>query len=317
MSALCTSFEPIKGTGGSFGETSQQTVKFHAYCTGDPNAHADAIYAHTDCPRYGERHPNWAQNRLIVESVRYREVGKGNHNRDGAFLYEVDVFYRSPEIRQFDSDPLAETAVWSGSTWMEVRVVEEDNEGNPIATKAGQIIEGVEEEFFYPKFSFRKKVASVPDWFLSYAGSVNNDTVTIGGLSFSPRTLKMGPVEFSEPVTYQYNGFSLQYLEITGSMFANPNTWDLQLLNRGTLQLAEVSRYYNGSNTTEGPFLIPCVDNEGNAATEKYFLDEDGKQITETVGGIVRPKATLVPDDIVTLTFKTKQEKAYASIPIF
>jgi len=139
-------------------------------------------------------------------------------------IWHVDCEYSTQaSTNQANSDPTQWLPRISGSYAQYTRALEQDIDGNPIATTAGEVFNPVPEtEDAYPTLIITKIFASFDYvFFADYRNKVNSDTWTIRGLTFQPDYLKIKQIGFTETFI---NGDS--YWEVTADMEVNPEKWN-------------------------------------------------------------------------------------------
>lgn len=104
----------------------------------------------------------------------------------------------------------------------------------------------------------------VPTWILDYQDAVNENDITIEGVSFAARTLKCN-VSVSEWMVEN----DVTYRQVTLQLQARQETWDIQIVDRGFSQLV---------NTTT---LEPLTDDDGNRLDKPALLNGGGGKLVQ------------------------------------
>jgi len=244
--------------------TSTASRKFLAACSSPTDGDFDVRYGTgsndgNSTPRPRDVHPQYYM--LRVESVSIVKVSP--------LTYNVTVNYKSPAYRDGVDVP------WNQPTEIEVSgadfsaEVDEDINGNPIVTVAGEKIEGISRDFSDMVVTLSRNFLSFDYWtFFAYANKVNSDTF----LGFPPGTLKTG----SPRAKQAWFDDAIPYAEVSISIVA-------RLPYRTTAARAWWSRvrhegYYcwNPSGTKVGK----AVDELTHYPVDRpALLDANGKQI--------------------------------------
>ena len=107
-------------------------------------------------------------------------------------------------------------------------------------------------------------LAQVPTWVLDYQDAVNQNSLSIEGVSFNARTLKcnvtVGEWQVENDVTYR---------QVTLQLQARQETWDLQLVDRGYQQLVNTN------------ILEPLTDDDGNRFDKPQLLNGSGGKLVQ------------------------------------
>ena len=135
----------------------------------------------------------------------------------------------------------------------------EDDSPFPFVNTAGVMLEG-STTYTTAQISFSYAISAVTfsmiqDWFWTLPGKINCDRVTICGMTFPPRTIKIDSmnaeyseleapgttysrttVENGETITRQYEvgPVNYHYYRVDVTLSANPRTWNQYFLNVGT-----------------------------------------------------------------------------------
>jgi hypothetical protein len=172
---------------------------------------------------------------------------------------------------------------WSNVTVEEE--IDEDFDGNPILTEAGEPVEGIRALFCDPVATIRKNMLT----YNSYVGavyhrSVNSDTF----LGWPPGTCKL---------------MDLNAKDVNGSYYEVTGTFQFRIPYRTTAAKAWYSRWrHEGFQRKVDAYgttvIAPVVDDLMEASSTKQLLDANGYQIFSGAGSAV-----------------WKETKKYASLP--
>ena len=135
---------------------------------------------------------------------------------------------------------------------------------------------------------FEKNLASIPSFFKDAENAVNNDSLTIGGLAYTARQLKMDVVRAS--TVLERNG--TPFITATITMHYRKETWDFQNPDLGFRQLND-----------EGKLVDIVSEGDGSPVSNPALLDGNGK-------AIINPQ----PGDAVIRTVRGYPETTFATI---
>jgi hypothetical protein len=274
----------------------------------DPRTAEDDIKLFDFSLQLGRQHPS--NGFLRVQRRRVRQQARG-FNRDGHYLFSLEVEYATdaPEEDHDRINPLEIPAEISADTMQITRVVERDEQGNPIVNTAGSRLLELNEEYDLWRIQVTKNIARFPPWAKQYAGAVNSDTVRIDGETFAPRTLKFAtPRLSSRDVMNQ-----IPFRRLDFSLVHNEQTWDRFLLNRGVEEI-EVRTVVNPQTgeEEEREVRVPIVDEDGQPIADPVFLDDAGRQFRDGDGNVRRPER----DEIIILRFRTRKQLPFSILPL-
>jgi hypothetical protein len=167
---------------------------------------------------------------------------------DSGNIWTVECeFSTATAENQTSEDPTEWLPKISGGFVQFMRPLEQDIEGNAIATAAGEVFDPrPEQEDSRPTLVVSKIFTSFDYvFFADYRDKVNSDSWTIRGLTFAPDVCKMRNIGFAETFI---NGES--YWEVTAEMEVKPDKWNpRKFLNQGYRALWPVD--VDGNPTTE------------------------------------------------------------------
>lgn len=195
-----------------------------------------------------------------------RTSGDGN-----IWIVECE-FSTAAATNQSSEDPTEWLPKISGGFSQFMRPLENDIDGNAIATAAGEVFDPrPEQEDSRPTLVVSKIFTSFDYvFFADYRDKVNSDSWTIRGLTFAPDVCKMRNIGFSETFI---NGDS--YWEVTAEMEVKPDKWNpRKFLNHGYRALWPVDA--DGNPTAEAK-LGQIYDNKtGLPITTPALLRANG-----------------------------------------
>jgi hypothetical protein len=232
------------------------------------------IFSYKDCPKLGDRHkPNTA---ALVIRVKVSQVGASK-------IYKVEVEYSTnASDANNDPNPLKRPAVIDISTRLEEVETFRDGKGRIRINTAGDIQVGTTLKAIQD-ISIQKNVSTVPDWFHTLPGSVNNSPVEIDGITYDQRTLLLGASErpnriLENKVWYFPIRYDLTHDRDTHDTF-EPSTGFHYLEQTPSEDLIKVNKslgipsdpiVYTKKRITIGP---------GDYPSEPQYLDKNGKHI--------------------------------------
>lgn len=137
-------------------------------------------------------------------------------------------------------------------------ILNQDDTSYPFTNSAGVMLEGTA-SFATAQITFSYAIArstfyEIQDWFWSLPGKINADYVTICGMNFPPRTIKLEAMnaEYEEvkttgqvvdnveqngntiDITWHPDAVTHHYYRVDATLNANPRTWNQYFLNVGT-----------------------------------------------------------------------------------
>lgn len=152
-------------------------------------------------------------------------------------LYEITAVFETPKYDPGTSgtdtpNPLLVPALVTYGTYGSEELIDEDVNGQPIATKAGELFQGVTRTLSDLQITVVKNFGSfVPSSFYLYIDSVNSDTF----LGFPPGTVRCSGIEAREAVQDDW-----RYWEVTCSFLvrkpyrvSNAQAWWLRIRHEG------------------------------------------------------------------------------------
>ncbi|TWT51843.1 hypothetical protein KOR42_33160 [Thalassoglobus neptunius] len=318
------SFDRDTEQDGEVANTSRRTEYYYATVT-DLSGAEDALYQYNPRLQYARAHP--VNSSLRVERFSTRLVSKGQDHLDG-WHFSVGVTYSSLVIEPIEN-PLSVPASVELSSVDEEKTFERDYLGKPIATKAGQLIQGVTDQVPLTIFSVTKNIPiQFRNWMLTYGRAINQEPVNFSGEPLAPKTLQLARLNVSGIQYLNRIAYRVATLEIAH----NPDTWVKKLLNRGTVEINLVKETNSRGRTTWVKRPGPIRDHLGGIVETPMFLDEDGQAIrVDSLGRNVslarrlnalrshgsidaQLKQQLQPRDILTLEFTTKTPRKYLGV---
>ena len=265
----------------------------------------------------------WSGSTLVYFIVDSCNISRGQPMPGGQFQCEVDY-----KLRHFESlDELKApwdlppfgfrigTALNEESTSKfypgndDIWLPQSDETANFVNT-AGVMLEGTA-TYSTSQISFSYcisyvKFYQIQNWFWSLAGKINNDRVTICGMTFAPRTIKLDALnaEYNEveiPGTvleriewingqtvlkyYTVEPVNYHYFRIDVTLHANPKTWNQYFLNVGTHvnRNGVISRLWSWQHPTTGDMVFGTYNDyvaqngrDGQPVSEPVALNQNG-----------------------------------------
>ena len=177
-------------------------------------------------------------------------------------IWRVTVTYRNrddsgvaPHLRPAVITMNSETVYVPTLTW---------KNGDPIINTAGGLISGVERPVNHWIFHVEKNVTAIPAWTLNYDDAVNSDAVNVRGLNIAAHYLMLQNFGAGADAVEVIGGVTYPYIPIAFDLIYNPLDWKTRLFNMGLYQ------NYGGKR-------VPCIDANGEKATEPMFLMANGE----------------------------------------
>lgn len=219
---------------------------------------SEVVEAADGIPTVGSSHPSFAG--LIVTEISSEHAGFGN------FVWRVEATYEArardveEEERRTIPNPLDRSARLSIDFAPFERNVVKDRHGNALLNSAG-------DRFATPltvqdqriRIVVRKNVTTWPAFLFSYRNKVNDDHITIRGISFPPRTLKFLPGAIPDLQTE--NGVT--YIPIEFVLEEREESWDEDLLDAGFNYLDDEGKRRPIEIDGERPAVEQPLDGEG------------------------------------------------------
>lgn len=195
--------------------------------------------------------------------------------RKTPIIYEAKVSYKSPKYRDSNGsgdpvDPTLQPPDVKYSTVTTEEAIDEDIDGNAIATETGELYQGVTKSVSDLVVTIGKNYSIFnPVSFYDYFDSVNSDTF----LGFPPGVAKVmniaaDPVIESDSLYWKVT-VQIQFRK-PGPNTTTARAWWTRLKHEGYYRFTE--------EVTEKPG-VPCVDINGDNSTQPMPLDNNGFQI--------------------------------------
>jgi hypothetical protein len=189
------------------------------------------VLTHTQCPKLFSFHP----------TVPYLFVVDLNHeiNEDHPCIVDVVASYSNRYENSNGSEkgssgfkhipnPLQRPASINWGSYKVREVIETDEDKLPIVTTAGEAIIH-EEEVSRRLITVSKNITSLDSMFATELDFMNQDAVTIYGISFKPKTLWLTDITLS-PLQMENKVF---FFKLGFSLYHNPKTWIVKKRNVG------------------------------------------------------------------------------------
>jgi len=212
----------------------------------------------------GAKHPlnDW----YLCESI--------NVTKKSPILYEAKADYVSPKFRDSTgSEPVEPTLQAPDVDYDTVTTeeeIDEDVNGNPIATATGELYQGVTKQVSDLVVTIGKNFSIFnPVTFYEYYNTVNSDTF----LGFPPGTAKVMNIKAAPVIEkdFLYWRVTVQIQFRKPYRTTNAKAWHKRLKHEG---------YNCFTDTVVDSPGVKCVDVNGEPATVPQPLDSTGKQIT-------------------------------------
>ena len=226
-------------------------------------------------------------------------------------LWQIEIEYATKAPKKDDPNPLnrpAEITLDGNETQIPVY---QDGEGTWYVNTAGDLLEGVTEDYEQPVWRVAKNLAKTPQWILRYPGAVNSDTVRLDGLTFQPgelrlKRLRRGGVQEENDQSYYSLSYELHFRE---------GGWLRQIPNRGHHEIAATGRVIWGQGGLQSEYERRriLVGSPAAPTEEPVFLNQHGAAYRDEDGNV---RTKLDPDEIVMLEFKRGQRLPFSVLPL-
>lgn len=249
------------------------TSNFRVY-TNDVNDGASTVMIYSGLPKLGDPYlwqNSWDYGARLNSLPVVRLEREDFHARK---IWLVTCTYTT-RGRQFEEqvpdNPLNLPWKISGDADEWVEEAAEDVNGNPIRNSSFQQIRGKQVERFRTrrKWVLQKNFAAVNQNFIDhFEGSINRSTVRLLGIVYPPKTLYMRRIVFNR----EWYAYSTPYWPHTFQIDVNPKTFNLKLVDKGTMQ------------------VIPLAGNIWDPADMTAITDPvTGDQIERYLNGLAGP----------------------------
>lgn len=260
--------------------------------------------------------PGWTENGWLVESC---DV---DHSAATDFLV-----VRQEWLRIEIENPLKEPFRWIGASSAILEIpAYADAKGRPLATAAGELIQGVTKKRKIWKLTGRKNVSGIPAFMRDYAGSVSSDTVRVGAIPVPKNQLSLQQIDLGDVNRDRKVGNRvIPYRTLDMEVWWNPYGWVLELLNAGYYELVDVEvpvgtgtpitvggvgTIVTAPKTVKRTIRQRCQD-DGQDVTKHVMLNAKGQRPRNKDGTV---KQILDASDISVLRFQLDEELPYARI---
>ena len=260
---------------------------------------------------------------------------KSAHPRDGTMLAEdarvvhdsrdrlnkfvfFDYANRTDTSTEDQANPLnRRTKIrWSSAQRQKHNLKQEDRDGKPIATKAGEPFEGVPPlDDTRWVIEIEENVSAVPTWVLNFPNTVNSSAVTIQGVVFPPETLKLQNLRISD----QLHENNTDYFKVVFQLHYRREKWDLVVLHQGLMERVK-KLDANGVPVVPDEFVIRRVKASGDGLAAAASWDNPlSKPVPKPwpldIGGaaIIDPQSQQA--DINFLTFSIYETRDFSLLP--
>lgn len=259
-------FEKIRQTRYSIDEVTQDIDITETYIAVLDNPREPRIQMMLERPDLARFQPHPDEPSARVISFEFNQ-------RKHSLIYDVVVRWASNiKVPVNPYDEPAEVTVETVDTTVPFLF---DHEGRPNVNTAGDFLEGAEDVDPMLVFNITKKISPYyPTWLLSYGQSLNSDSVSFRGITFSPKQLKVASLRIGSEQEQDKTPFLPLQLQIIG----NPNGWEQEFLNRGTQEIVIIKKYLKNGKHTFVSAKAPITDDTGKPVSSPQFLDEDGRR---------------------------------------
>lgn len=196
------------------------------------------------------------------------------HHDDTPLAWVATGTYSSAPADKRDQDkqafpnPLNRPATRRWSTTQYRVPVEKDTSGEAVVNYAGDYYDPpAEKDSSHWSVTITKNVASVPSFIIDYQDAINNDEITVGGLTVAAKVGKIQVIDIGEQM--EENG--VVFYQFSYTIEFNKDTWVLSLLQQGLRQV----------NPFDATARLPCLDDNDEPVTSPVLLNADGEQIAD------------------------------------
>lgn len=260
------------------------TRSFMVVCSSINDGTAAAITANDgshSIPASGAAHPSGDGS--VVTSKDANPVA----NSDVHFIVSVEYSIPDGETTgEIATNPLLDPIEfrYGAAEYTESYFVDKSSTPKPVVNAAGDTFEQLPtRDASMPTIEFEKNVASYnPLTYAGYANSINNANVTIDGVTYAAKTLRLKPIKAVKK-SVVFEGDPLTYYTLSFQILINPATWDVKIPNIGFNELVSGK-------------LAPILDDRGRAIIKPRPLNSDGSK--KDVGE--------APDDLVFAAYEEK-----------
>ncbi len=284
--AIISVTETTDGEGATFSrDTTRLYTRTFRVITDSVNHRPDEIALAPGLPRGWDRHPS--DITCFVEKVTPKRV-KGTRE-----VWDVTASYTNKldEDDEPDENPLRRPwkLSWTSQTYSHAALVGVKREtftagGSTIAPAPGAALSGpvlnsagdkfdppIEIEASNWQLTAKKNIATVPSWLMDYRDSLNHASITIAGINFQARELRLNSMTIGE-WTYE-NDIGFYPFEI--QIAQKQETWIHDLLDQGTHEIKTIN--VGGVSTEE---RLRIVDGRGQHITDPVRLNGSGGKLS-------------------------------------
>jgi hypothetical protein len=212
-------------------------------------------------------------------------VARCENDRKAKKVWYLHVDYSSEGAQPSQPkqlNPTSDAAVITWNTDTSQANFDRDSNGKLYLNSAGDLFAtNIKDDLSTWTIEIVKNCTSVPWWIGTYRDAVNEDTVTIDGVTFSPgqlkiKSIKIGKWEMRNQVWYREVQFQIKVKDapppgVKHGDFTNiaGNDWRHYLVDQGMKQ----------KDPDDDTLRIPCVDGTGKTAKTPQLLDGQGVQL--------------------------------------
>lgn len=252
-------------------------------------------------PQWNDEHPN--------EPGFYLHFVKPVHK--SRLIWELEAEYTPFRGKQDDPNPLQRPAKITFDASLVEQPTLFDWKGRPMCNTAGEFLEGIPAQIPIVDYSITKNLGADPAWLLTHLGGVNEETITLRGLQWPPKTLLLAGVSAGEIVTED----KVKYSEYKLKILADIRTWLAQVWNRGTVELFELEvKQRDGSKKKR---LIQKAIKTGDPpeyVDEPVPLDEFGRAILDYLQK--DREEPIMPGKLIRLAFDVQKIVRFNKLPL-
>ena len=276
--------------------TASAQLRFNAFCN-DIADNEGIVRGSPLIPYEKSRHPYFRQLRCLGIDV----------SRRGPLHYEVTADYQSMPYKEGDADgtqtPLSQPTVISYFTITSEEPIEDDIEGNAIATANGELIEGITRPISDLGVRLQKNFGTFdPSSFYTFIDCTNSDTF----LGFPPGTLRIANIGADEQFYTDEDGNEIPFWSVSVEIHAR-KPYRVTAAEAWYKRVRHEGYWVKTADPFSSGFLyVRGKDDSGLPSNKPVLLNEDGTQK-------IKPKDALTVE-AHHLRFRVFEDVSFASM---